>query len=332
VVRVPGRIAFGVFFGSSLLAGIGLAAALERINLSSRQRILALTGVSGLILAETFHPTLAPFVHGHWMGLKLIERTPNSDELNAYAALARADHESPILDIPYSASGSGITFQMPKYSLLSAYHQRPTAACYSSHFPPSFFDVGRMVGRLPSQRAIEELAAAGFEDVVYHHGLAPTPLAKIAASPDVKVLYRSTWATSFRLKPPRATHSDTRRLAATGLRARTDDFQSWKRYLVDVEIENQGETVWVLPHPIHPEIVNLRWWTADGSKASPWVERRMMLPLALSSGATDRVPLNAGAPPSAAYCDPEVVIPSLNWTLRATEEPRGFCAPMMGRP
>jgi hypothetical protein len=331
VVRVPARIAFGVFFGSSLLAGIGLAAGMEKISTNRLQKGLLLLGVSGVILAETFHPTLGPMIHGRWMSLKLIERTPHPDVAKAYQVFDLDDRERPILDIPYDAS-VGVVFQMPKYSLMSAYHQRPTAACYSSHFPPSFFNVSRMAGRLPSRRAIEELAAAGFEDVVYHHGLAPEPFAKLVASPDVDLLYRSVWVSSFRFKRPKATQSDPRSLVAIGIQARIDDFQSWKRTLLDIEIRNTAKEVWVLPHPIRPEVAKVRWWSADGRETSPWVERRMMLPLALSSGATDRVSLNAGAPPSAAYCDPEVVIPSLNWTLRATEEPRGFCTPMTRQP
>jgi hypothetical protein len=265
------------------------------------------------------------------MSLDLIERTPHPDVAKAYRAFDLDDRERPILDIPYDAS-VGVVFAMPKYSLMSAYHRRPTAACYSSHFPPSFFNVSRMAARLPSQRAIEELAAAGFEDVVYHHGLHFGLLGKLIASPDADLLYRSLWVSSFRFRRPKAIHSEPSQLVAIGLRARTDNFQAWKRTLVDIEIENRAKEMWVLPHPIRPEVAQLRWWTADGREASPWVERRVMLPLALSSGATDRIPLNAGARPSAAYCDPEIVIPSLNWTLRATEEPKGFCMPMTGQP
>jgi hypothetical protein len=328
VVRVPGRIAFGVFFGMSVLAGIGLAASLAKINSNRLQKGMALVAISSLVLLETFHPILGPMIHGRWMTLKLLERTPHPDVLKAYFAFDGADHERPILDIPYDVS-IAITHQMPQYSLLSAYHQRPTAACYSSHFPPSFFNISRMVSRLPSPRAIEELAAAGFEDVV-HHGLSQFPLKDMIRSPEVEVLYRSRWASSLRLKRPDATHSEPSKLVAVGLHARTDTFQGWQRYMVDVEVKNRAEQVWVLPRPIGAEVAMLRWWTSDGSEVSPWVERRLMLPLALSSGASDLAPLNAGPPPSAAYCDPEIFIPELNWTLRVTQEPKGFCASETG--
>jgi hypothetical protein len=175
-----------------------------------------------------------------------------------------------------------------------------------------------MVSRLPTARGVEELAASGLRNLVWRHSyLDPVGMRKVALlkrMPGVEVLRNSAAVTSFRINVSVATHSDTSQLRATGVFARTDDFQNG-RHLLELEVENLAYTTWVLPHPIRPLVARVRWLRSGDCEPGPWTEARVMLPLALGARRRDLVPLVVGEPPAGA--EAEIEVPELGWTARA---------------
>lgn len=323
-IRVPSAIRMGVYLGMALLAGLGLARALARLGPRGR-RALATLAVAAVLL-ETFHPTLSASVYGHSPALELRNVSPEPELLEAYRVFDAYDSSAreAILDLPHRGTALAAAMEMPFYTYLSASHRRPFAACYNSYIPPSFFSVAAMAADLPSERALTELAAAGFRNLVVHHDSARPSLAPaLAGHRGVELLYTSKLASALRVVRQPATHSDTNRLLPGSVvippaleRAR------WVRQAVGVEIHNNSDETWALPHPIRPLVAKVRWWPAGRRGTPSWLQHRLLLPLALAPGAMREVRLDLSPLPPAGSYRIDIEVPELGWRLIPSGEVR----------
>lgn len=319
IARAPATIRFGIYLGVALLAGIGLHRAMKKFDLGPQAVGATAALVSAVILLECFHPIIGPAVFFHSRRQEVVKRAPGEVVLDAYRAFDAAGYPGPILELPY-VDLRGPVFEMPRYVLYSAYHQRPTAACHNSHYPPSYFNVSRMAGRLPRPRAVLELAAIGLRNVVFYENRFPAWRAKLRAMttiPGVEVVAANEAATSIRIRTRVNTHNDPSRLVVVGATVRDFSFQGYPRRVLDLEVLNEGPKVWALPHPISTVGARIRWRPRDGGEPGPWQDRRLMLPLALAGKVTDKIWLELGHPPKGCDCLPEAEVPELGWNLPA---------------
>ena len=318
-VRVPGTVRHGAILGVALMAGLG--AALLLVRLRGWRLQLGRAALLLLVFGELLHPWVSARVYGREIRLEVKNRTPARPLLRAYAEFSRRGLAGPIVEIPYAVD-RGLIFQMPGYLLAAAYHQMPTAACFNSYTPPSYFNIARIVSRLPEDRAVRELAAIGLRNlVIWTAPIAPVEhriASALEARNDVELMARSMAATSLRLRPANRTHSNAAWLRLVGGSRRNHRFQGAVHRLVDLEILNEGGSTWVLPAPIRAHEAQVRWW--DGDQPGPWRELRVMLPLALATGERDRVRAEIGSPPAGCKaCTPELKLPELDWNIRLRE-------------
>lgn len=312
--RVPGEVRAGVYLAAALLAGLGLHRALLRLG---GRRALALAVLAPvLVLVEVFQPAVSALAFGYTRQLVLLPRAPEPEVLAAYAAFDAAGLEGPVLDVPVGVQSLRT---LSEYSLSSAYHQRETAACFSSHVPPSFLAVERMAARLPSHRGIEELAAAGLRNLVVHRDVSDDAAAlavDLASHPGVTVLETTPRATALRLPAPGAVHSDPSRLELRGATLAGERFARADRTVLHVRVRNADDATWVQPRPPVPELARVRWWPPGDAPPGPWHEARLLLPLALAGGEEDTLWLELGDPPAdCPSCRPEVEVPRLGWHI-----------------
>ena len=308
-VRVPTLLRSGIYLGLAVLGGLGFARLLGRIRPGRAGGALACAGVLVLVLVEIFHPAVSTAVYRGSRSVELLERAPRWPVLEAYEVFNWTHNPGPVLDIPHVVGIAGFLHTMPEYTLLAAYHGHTVAACSNSFLPPSHYAVARMAARLPSQRGGEELAAAGFRNLVFHD----KPLRRGMILPDAQLLHHAPDMQSYRLTASAPTHSDATLLRATGGMLRERHPGTLEDVLI-VVVENGGSATWVLPHPLRSLVMRLR--CRFDERPGPWHETRLLLPLALAPGQTDPVPVSLwGVLPRSETCPLEVEIPELGWRL-----------------
>lgn len=200
IVRVPAAIRTGAYLAVPLLAGLGLGRLFDRLSGRPWKRLLIGIALSGPLLTEHFGPR----------AVALVERQPARAVLDAYAVFDRTGLAGPIVEMPFDADGKGIVGRMPLYTLLAAYHGRQTAACFTSHTPPSYHEVNRMVAQAAAGVAagIVELAAAGFRNVVVHERPWGRIATRLADTPGVRRLISLPSVSAFRITRPVFPHPD----------------------------------------------------------------------------------------------------------------------------
>lgn len=316
IVRVPAAIRTGAHLAVALLAALGAARLLAGLERRPRARVVLGLVLPALLLVEYFHPAVSRAVYGTPRAVALVPRRPGYAVLAAYRAFEEHGLGGPIAEIPFDHDGRGQVFRMPFYSLLAAYHGRPVAACFTSHVPPSYHEVSRIVAGADAdpERVVVELAAAGFRNLVIHHGADLDLLGRLANVPGVETLRHASHVTALRIARPVAPHHDAARLALAAVVPARFEFKGYRRPVLEVAIRNASPRPWALPHPVRPLAVRWRWTHAGGAPASPWHEGVTMLPLALAAGATAAVRVGVDPPPGGCPdCRPEVRVPELGW-------------------
>jgi hypothetical protein len=319
IVRVPAAIRTGTHLAVALLAALGTARVLDRLGPRPAARLAIGLALSALLMTEYFQPAASSLVYGTSRAVALVPRRPRGDVLDAYRAFDRHGFDGPVVEIPFDHDGRGPVFRMPAYTLLAAYHGRETPACFTSHVPPSYHEVARMVAGVEAspQRAIVELAAAGLRNVVIHHGDAHALFDAVAHAPGVRPLFRSAAASAFRIVRPVSPHHDAGRLRPGAVSLGNFEFKGYRHAVLELAIRNASARVWALPHPVRPLAVRWRYARADGTPVGEWRDGTTMLPLALAGGATATVRVIVTAPPRGCDdCTPEIRIPALAWRVR----------------
>ena len=159
VVRLPASIAYGAFLALALLAGLGVAQALRRLPASVHGP------VGWVLLAAVFLTTIRP----GWAGDQVFayrNLLPDPSEIVFYESLSSKGDTGPILELPMEP---GLRSRDGLSILVSAYHERPTSACYNSFLPSQTEEVQALARQLPRDHAIQALQVLGFRTVIVHH-------------------------------------------------------------------------------------------------------------------------------------------------------------------
>lgn len=164
-VRIPWKISIGVHLVSSLIAGIGVAGLLALWRWPGREL------VGGLVVVAT----LAALVWGPGRANPIARHIrPNEESLVFFEELAARGNDGPLFETPIPSAAQGFAWPATAAQLLlSAYHERPTSACYPSHPPAHAADFERIEPLLPDLNAITELGKLGFTTILVHHPIPP---------------------------------------------------------------------------------------------------------------------------------------------------------------
>jgi hypothetical protein len=174
VVRAPLTLLGGVLLALALLAGMGSAGLLRCVPARTRG------AASAALVALAFVAMLRPA----WLGLEpraAFDPEPvaaSAAELAFFQALERQGNAGPLLELPMQA---GNLTARSRRVLLSAYHGRPTSACYSSYEPRETQELPQLAARLPEPAARARLAELGFTTLIFHRSSGDSPYARLSA-------------------------------------------------------------------------------------------------------------------------------------------------------
>lgn len=165
VVRLPSAIGHGAYLALAILAGLGVAAAMERLPAGAR------APVSVALVVLVFVNTLRPGLPGA-VPLATWSQRPSDEAIAFFDALAARGDGGPILEVPNPPRPH------PRYGrsiLLSAWHGRRTSGCYNSFLPPETLEAERVARSLPDADALARVAAMGFTTVLLHEDVPGAP-------------------------------------------------------------------------------------------------------------------------------------------------------------
>lgn len=319
-IRAPAAIRMGAYLGLSALAGLALGRLLEALPDLPARMLAAL--VAAAVLWETFSPGAAARVYAHSNEVVLREVRPDAATLAAYASFDAAGYDGPILDLPHPTVLRGNFEPMARYTYLSAWHLRSTAACYNSFLPPVHFATSRLAARLPDDSAVDEAAAAGLRNLVLHGGDGADDarlIDSLAARGGVRLVYRSGNKAALRIERAVSTQSDPAAIAVNDVRIPPLMLRGpqmvyhWEKTIY-LELENKAEVTWVAAGRAGYLTAMLRWQALDGEPDSRgWRENRFFPALALAPGAPQLIPLNISSLPRPGRYLVEIRIPELKW-------------------
>lgn len=176
VVRVPARLAVAALMGLSLLAALGFAECVRRLDgwrvLRPVSRLLP--GVLAMLTAAGLY-----LQYGPGLGVpSALHRDPLPDEYPVVDAPPRdspllaeiAAQKGAVLELPATAS-PGVNAPAMYRSLV---HWRPILNGYSSYWPPGFKDRLAIAARLPDPEALETLQLeTGLTRILVHLDILP---------------------------------------------------------------------------------------------------------------------------------------------------------------
>jgi hypothetical protein len=301
-VRVLAAVRIGCYLVAAFLAGYGVLAVAERVG---RRAAIVLAGAASVLgLLEVGNPAFATFSFGR--PPRVEARTIALDERDL--ALVTSTAQGAVLDLPHR---KGFLLANAHHLLLSAYHQRPSSACYNSFSTPLQGQIERLAVKLPARRAAEELAALGFRTLFVHRGFMklgwagrqPDAIAEAAARPGARLSPLGSTAAidAYRLEPPATTHSEIAALAPAapgdGATAADEPIVAPGRAQLSFPIWNRDAATFVHPAPLVPTDLVVTWWTLAGQEEK-YERVRALLPLAIASGAIAELQLELSVLPA----------------------------------
>jgi hypothetical protein len=146
-LRAPARFGVVVNFGVSVLAGVAVAAWLQRAR---RPRLLT-AALAAAAIGERAVPINMP------------QATPVEAVYRALATLPRA----PVIEMPFFYPQVGL-FQHTKYMLASTTHWMPLVNGYSDYIPPDFYQHVMTLAPFPSRDAFKILEPKEVRYAVFH--------------------------------------------------------------------------------------------------------------------------------------------------------------------
>ncbi len=157
LVRGPGSAFAGAHMALALLAGLGAAALLRTLPRRHAPWIAA------LLVALAYVDTLRPESLGLSPRIRFVPHAirPPEDALTFFEELAALGDRGPILEAPYHELAFATNTER---MLLSAYHHRPTSACYNP--PPESQALALTIRELPLPRAVRRAGQLGFRTIV----------------------------------------------------------------------------------------------------------------------------------------------------------------------
>lgn len=299
-VRALATVGRCAALAAAVIAAYGVLALVER---TGARRAALIAGVVGaIVLAERFVPALSTASFGSPLDLAAYPARPPEDDI----ALLREHGRGALLHLPFAA-GPARQLTSGGFLMLASFRPGPTAACYNSYPSPLHDQVAELAGALPHPEAIEALVALGFETLLVHTDrMRPERVAAFtarAADPRhgerMELRGRTPRLMVWRLRGLAPVGSDLAQLAAVAPAGAADVAGGAPE--LRLAFRNASERTWRHPEPIAPTPVEARWVDAAGRVAH--AERtRMVLPLAIASGAAAHAPLRlTAAPPAGTY-------------------------------
>jgi hypothetical protein len=161
LLRAPSRFGLVVSFALAVLASIGIASLLERLDAVDAKRRAALQPtlhlpslISVLIISAAIAEAMIP-----------LKFDPALQPHSAYRLLATLPY-GPVVELPiYSRRAA---FRRARYMLDSTVHWKPLVDAYSDHIPPEFDDRAELLADFPSGPAFADLKRDKVRYAVIH--------------------------------------------------------------------------------------------------------------------------------------------------------------------
>jgi hypothetical protein len=292
-VRALANVGMGVTLSLAFLAAYAVGALAGRRVLP---RIALAAAASFALLFEQFDPGTSMRSFGARFDLVPYRAAPPPEDI---ALFARADVGA-VLDIPLMPRSQ---FLRNAHALLvSAYHGRPTAACYNSFGTSVADQMAELAQAVPQAAALDALAAHGFGTIIVHKDrLFPkqadwllTKFAEVAGPRGrLEEVGRSKDHVVYRLKRTVATTrfpvlapdriDPPHRIDGTG------------EATIPFVFRNDGPIVFRHPDPIAPSEIVLQWHRRR-EEAPRETRSRAMLPLALGRGVESTIAVASEIP------------------------------------
>lgn len=161
LLRAPSRFGLIVSFALAVLASIGIACLLERLDaVDARRRAAAQTAlhlsslVSVLIISAAVAEAIIP-----------LKFEPVLQPHSAYRMLATLP-DGPVVELPIYSRRAG--FRRARYMLDSTVHWKPLVDAYSDHIPPEFDERAELLADFPSMPALTDLKRDKVRYAVIH--------------------------------------------------------------------------------------------------------------------------------------------------------------------
>ncbi len=162
-IRNVSQLGLGVHLAASVLAGLGAASLWRRVQ-GRRMAVAVALVAAAAVSIEAVRPIGTP-PKTHWDQLEI---RPGPDAIDFYAQLDQLGNTGAMLEVPIAANVMYSFGRALNQILLSAWHHRPTSACFGSYKPPEQERVVALARLLPDAEAVRELAALGFTTIVAH--------------------------------------------------------------------------------------------------------------------------------------------------------------------
>jgi hypothetical protein len=210
VVRLPGNVGHGAYLALSILAGLGVAGALERVPAKLR------APVTLALVAIVFVNTLRPGLPGA-VPLATWSQKPTDARLAFFDELEALGNAGPILEVPNPPRPH------PRYGLsilLSAYHQRRISGCYNSFLPAETLEAEAEARALPAPDAIEAASDMGFTTLLLYEDApgADALKTRLAAAPDgeLELIHSGAGMTAWAIRTRAGADQDSVQRSALG--------------------------------------------------------------------------------------------------------------------
>ncbi|MBY0275600.1 hypothetical protein K2Z84_09670 [Candidatus Binatia bacterium] len=300
-VRVLASVRFGVYLVVTLLAAYGVLVLTERLRPAWAWTVALLLAL--LTVAEGYDPS--GMLTTRSAQLVAYKAAPSAPQI----ALVKDLPPGAVLDLPYSTSGAAKLGWMPGQLMLSAYHQRPLAACYNSFPNPLQAELQRLTKRLPDPGAADALYALGFRTLLVHsRKMGPAGAQRLgrllADGSRIKHEGTAGGVQRFTLSSPTPVTSSLESLALSSQTRQPDPAALPPATVgppmatVEFLFSNHGQATFVHP-TLNPLALTARWYDRAGALVGSAPARGSM-PLALAAGESSSRSLELAVPPGIA--------------------------------